>query len=553
MAALLISGCDTGGEYNAPRSSIPQKPASTCPSSIAPPALSYGFGQKDLKLQHELLARVKAGEGGKVFLDAFEEGDEMFTKEFTRAEGSGAYVTQDTFYTRMPRADADCEHEWVRHQPARATGPNAQSCNACHNRPADGAGSIAGNVHRDPEHSADPKKVIQRNTPHLLGGGALQRLGEEMTAKLFAIRKAAGDEACKTGQTVRRPLSAKDVDFGVIRASCYNNTPAYDSSGVKGVSADLVIRPFEWKKSVIFIRDFVRGASHNEIGMQAVELVGEGKDGDGDGVADEISIGQMTELTVYMAGQVRPTTKTELIALGLLDPGDPELPTDQAAIDRGKKVFGQIGCVSCHKPQMVLDDPVFKEPSAMVEFRDDVYFESKQNPVKEGLDWHFPIRFDLTKDIPDNRIPTKNGSTLGNFETDESGKHAIVRLYGDMKRHDMGPELAEVIDELGNGRMTVIQYLGGTKGSGSGRSTFGTKELWGVGCTGPWLHDGRATTLAEAIGYHGGEAAASRSEFNKLELGSKQDLLAFLYNQVLYVKEQGDSAEPDLSICKPKD
>lgn len=552
MAALLLGGCDTGGEYNAPRTPLPEKPASTCPSSPAQ-AMAYGFGQEDLGLQHELLARVKAGEGVKVFQDAFEEGDELFTTEYTRAQGGGAYVNKDTYFTRMPRADARCDGEWVNHQPGRATGPNAQSCDACHNRPADGAGSIAGNVHRDPEHSGDPKKVIQRNTPHLLGGGALQRLAEEMTTELFAIRKSAGEDACKTGQTVQKPLSTKTVDFGTIRAGCSNGAPVYDTSGVRGVAADLVVRPFEWKKSVIFIRDFVRGAAHNEIGMQGVELVGEGKDGDGDGVANELSIGQMTELTVYMAGQVRPTTKTELIALGLLDPNDKDLPTDPAAIDRGDQVFGQIGCASCHKPQLTLDDPVFREPSALVEFRDDQFFESRQNPVKEGLDWNHPIRFDLTKDIPDNAISTRNGSTLGNFETDGTGQHAVVRLYGDLKRHDMGPELAEVIDELGNGKMTVIQYLGGEAGSGSGRATFGTKELWGVGCTGPWLHDGRATTLTEAIRYHGGEASASRAAFNALDAGAKKDLLAFLYNQVLYVKEVGSNDNPDLSICKPKE
>jgi CxxC motif-containing protein (DUF1111 family) len=35
---------------------------------------------------------------------------------------------------------------------------------------------------------------------------------------------------------------------------------------------------------------------------------------------------------------------------------------------------------------------------------------------------------------------------------------------------------------------------------------FLTAELWGVGNTGPWLHDNRAGTLREAILLHGEDA-----------------------------------------------
>jgi len=36
----------------------------------------------------------------------------------------------------------------------------------------------------------------------------------------------------------------------------------------------LIVRPFQWKGSVAFLRDFNRGAAHNELGMQAEEIVG---------------------------------------------------------------------------------------------------------------------------------------------------------------------------------------------------------------------------------------------------------------------------------------
>jgi CxxC motif-containing protein (DUF1111 family) len=81
----------------------------------------------------------------------------------------------------------------------------------------------------------------------------------------------------------------------------------------------------------------------------------------------------------------------------------------------------------------------------------------------------------------------------------------------------MGAGLAEPIDEVG-----------------TGASVFLTENLWGVGSTAPYLHDGRATTLAEAILEHGGEAASSRADFLDLSLEAEQDLLAFLNNMVLF-------------------
>ena len=106
---------------------------------------------------------------------------------------------------------------------------------------------------------------------------------------------------------------------------------------------------------------------------------------------------------------------------------------------------------------------------------------------------------------------------LGAFETDGKGR-AIVRLFGDLKRHYMGRDLAENIDETGNGR-----------------ATFLTKELWGVGSTAPYMHDGRATTITEAIDWHGGEARTSRESFFALSPTNQQAIIAFLEDMTIFL------------------
>ncbi|MEW5976279.1 MAG: di-heme oxidoredictase family protein [Acidobacteriota bacterium] len=55
-----------------------------------------------------------------------------------------------------------------------------------------------------------------------------------------------------------------------------------------------------------------------------------------------------------------------------------------------------------------------------------------------------------------------------------------------------------------------------------------TAPLWGVRLRAPFLHDGRASTLQEAIQIHSGEALGSRTQFEKLSESEKRALLAFL-------------------------
>jgi len=86
----------------------------------------------------------------------------------------------------------------------------------------------------------------------------------------------------------------------------------------------------------------------------------------------------------------------------------------------------------------------------------------------------------------------------------------VVPLYSDLLLHDMG--------SLGDG---IAQ--------GAARpSEMRTPPLWGLRGRGPFLHDGRAATIATAIRMHDGEAARVRDRFNRLGPTQQQQLLAFL-------------------------
>jgi hypothetical protein len=119
------------------------------------------------------------------------------------------------------------------------------------------------------------------------------------------------------------------------------------------------------------------------------------------------------------------------------------------------------------------------------------------------------VSFDLRRDLPDNIVVTESGDEihLGAFATDDQGR-AVAPLYSDLKRHEMGQELADPIDEIG-----------------TGASVWLTQELWGVGSTAPYLHDGRAPTPDEAIRAHGGEAAASANAYADLSEAAHAQLV----------------------------
>lgn len=449
-------------------------------------------------------------------LEAFECGDELFEFQYNAIDGVGAKVGDNQRFTRTPRADKKGPDEWYNHFPERKTGPNGDACNSCHAIPATGAGPAAMNVARDPMRSGDVSKFIQRNTPHLMMSGALQLLAEEMSAELKASVAEAQQRACDRGRSQRVSLESKGVDFGRVRVRCDGS---FNTRGLEGIDSDLVLRPFQWKGENATLRDFNRGASHNELGMQPVEITGDDVDGDGDGVVNEFGIGDMTAMAVYVAGQARPLTLLELDDLGLMheldEEAEPLTADERADIMAGEVLFAEIGCADCHRPSMLLDNPVFAEPSRNPDYRDEV-FPAGQDPLALGVDPDDPVLFDLTQDQPDNVFEV-NGQEmrLGNLEVNDQGQ-AIVRLYGDLKRHDMGRGLAESVDDIG-----------------TGKSVWLTKELWGVGSTAPYMHDGRATTITEAILEHGGAGSDSRRSFRQLDTDDQAKVVAFLNNLVL--------------------
>ena len=90
--------------------------------------------------------------------------------------------------------------------------------------------------------------------------------------------------------------------------------------------------------------------------------------------------------------------------------------------------------------------------------------------------------------------------------------------YTDLLLHDMGPALD---DNFSEGSATTSEWR--------------TPPLWGLGLQENsqggkvfLLHDGRATSIEQAINYHGGEATNAHTNYSALSQEDKNKLIAFL-------------------------
>jgi hypothetical protein len=357
-------------------------------------------------------------------------------------------------------------------------GPDAGGCGSCHWRGGlAGAGDAAdvALLRGDGIHSSS---AVARNPPSLAGAGLRERLAAELTAALHAQRREAVAFAAAQGYAVQVPLTAKGIAFGRITAHPEGEV---DTSELEGIDADLVVRPFGWKGTVATLRDAAEDALLVHLGLQSEHLVIEGDaarvgehggdDPDGDGVSREINEGQVTALTVFVALQELPQE---------LPPDDPYMLTLWA---RGRLDFEGLGCASCHVPELPLDDAHLTLPHRY------------GGPA---------LVLDLASDAAAPRIaPAAEDGALR------------VRLYSDLRRHRMGPTLAEDRPERG---VPADEYL--------------TPPLWGVARSRPYLHDGRAPTLEDAILLHGGEAQAAADAYAALDDAGRAPLRVFLTSLV---------------------
>jgi CxxC motif-containing protein (DUF1111 family) len=103
---------------------------------------------------------------------------------------------------------------------------------------------------------------------------------------------------------------------------------------------------------------------------------------------------------------------------------------------------------------------------------------------------------------------------------------SVDGLYSDLLLHRMGSTLESGSGSYG--RADPPPTSDGEKFSGPLADEWRTPPLWGVADSAPYMHDGRAATLQDAIALHAGQGASSLARYNSLAANDRAKVLAFL-------------------------
>lgn len=413
--------------------------------------------------------------------EIIEHGEFLFKVSFNELDGLGRPETSGTTKTR-PRRESPQNFN-------RISGPDANACVACHNLPRIGGGgdnsnnvfglasdidfaTLEGSVGSEDDSSSVLDITNERNTIGVFGSGLVELLSREITSDLLNIVEKSKKLSVEENKVITADLESKGINYGYIEV---HPNGFVDRSNVDGIDSDLVLRPFIQKGVIGTLRDFSNISMNHHHGMQSEELAGLNSDLDRDGIVNELTEGDITAVTIFQA------------TLDFPDNIFSENEEIKSAQLKGKEIFNNIGCASCHMPTLPLKSLMFVEPGPLNTEISTTIVESKKTLVVNLEDY------------------------VSKLDKDEDGNY-LIPIWSDLKRHDMG-------SKLDNER--PLQ-------KGVPTNYWLTKKLWGFYSEPPFLHHGRANLLNDVIEMHQGDAKISSDAYFELDSSEQQYLIEFL-------------------------
>jgi CxxC motif-containing protein (DUF1111 family) len=225
-----------------------------------------------------------------------------------------------------------------------------------------------------------------------------------------------------------------------------------------------------WKGQIANVEDFVLNACAVEVGLEVP--------GHHQAVTPQAPKYRATGL------DLTADECSALVAYVKSLPRPVERPTSTAAeakvIDAGRATFATVGCASCHTPDL-----------------------GKVQGIHSDLLLH-----DMGGEMGD----------VGSYGVDSSD---------DGSDEPASPPIAADVANNSPAACAVPRTR-----RGASRQEWKTPPLWGFRDSGPYLHDGRAQTLEEAVAMHGGQGAFAAQAYFQLPAKERQQLEVFLKSLV---------------------
>jgi len=307
-------------------------------------------------------------------------------------------------------------------------------------------------------------ELTQRNTTALFGAGAIDQI------------PAAALEALAATQAKKGEVSGRVPPIGRAK-----------------------VGRFGWRGQTERLFDFVIGACANELGL---EVPGSPQPTDpmrpryrpG---GHDLTAAQCASLTAFVASLPQP--KFEL----------PTEPDRRALVLQGRSLFDVVGCAACHVERIgpvegLYSDLLLHDMGTAL-----------ADPIPAEATFEYQADAPLAKGKAESPSLTRS-ENLPLRPRGYYGASGLVNLLGG-----------------GSSEMIAINPKTGIRSqfrlvATSTEQEWRTPPLWGVADSAPYLHDGRAEALVDAIALHGGEADACTKRFFELPVGERMAVLEFL-------------------------
>ncbi|MEO8678074.1 MAG: di-heme oxidoredictase family protein [Vicinamibacterales bacterium] len=441
----------------------------------------------------------------------------LFAANWTDQDGGGRPATKGTG-DPLSRAAAPLTGARAFN---RVSGPDANGCQGCHNRPNGlqaGAGDFVSNAfvlaqrfdyitfdRKDAQSGSgavdEGQRAVSlatvgnpRSAPSLLGAGYLEMLARQMTEDLQRTRDgiAAGRSARLVSKGISFGTLSRDAD-GKWNTRAVQGLPA-QSVAVTGAEGkpSLVIRPWHQSGSAVSLREFTNTAYNQHHGIQTAERFGTDADPDGDGVKNEMTRADVTAVTIFLAALPVP---------GRVIPNDVVV---ERAVLAGERAFDQVGCTRCHVAELPL------------ERRGWMY--SEPGPFNPAGNLRRGEARAVTLDLTDAALPSPRLTP-----SRENASVIRVPAYTDFKLHDITDPA-----DRGAAEPLDMNQPPGSRAFLAGNRKFLTRRLWGAASHPAHFHHGLFTTLRQAVLAHAGEALAERQAFQRLAADQQDAVIEFL-------------------------
>jgi len=263
---------------------------------------------------------------------------------------------------------------------------------------------------------------------------------------------------------------------------------------------------FGWRGGTRRLSDFVLGACGNEVGLRVPGV-------------DQAMVPNAPEYQPAGFDMARQQSAAMIAFVASLPRPYQTAPRNQdhaTVIANGFATFKKIGCVVCHVQNPGGVPGVFSD-LLLHDMGPGLTDPAPATPEQVTLQQAMDIAVATGQPLPEEVRP-KDSQETGVQVTQRSASSAYP--YG-------GSTVGVGVQSLVTRGSSASQGLIDVQSTNTYQE-WRTPPLWGVQDSAPYLHDGRAQTLTEAILMHGGEAASTTANFIALDYVNRRAVLEFL-------------------------